>query len=153
MESFPMKRALALLLLCSLPGLAAEPDPEPVSSTKAHLKKIQGTWIAVRLIEKGVDVTKKEALNLVFVFKKDQITVSEKGRREKPAGFKLDARKKPYTIDIFPEQGRDDVVRGIYKFDKDELTIAFVEGKNKARPKKFDDKDSSRIVLKRQKAK
>src|SRR5215471_4444300 len=100
-----MIRAMALFLLCSLPVLAAEPDPEPTSSTKAHLKKMQGTWIAVRLIEKGVDVTKKEALNLVFVFKKDQIIVSEKGRKdEKPAKFKLDARKKPYTIDIFPEQ-------------------------------------------------
>jgi uncharacterized protein (TIGR03067 family) len=156
MSAFLKRAAVVALVLFNLavPPGAAEPDPEPVFPAKADLKKMQGTWVAVRHIVNGVDVTKTEALaDLVFVIKKDQVVISGQNSKREGGRIELDARKKPPTFDLFLKKEAVATVRGIYGLGKDELTIAFTENRTKARPTKFDGKDGAMLVLKRQKPK
>jgi uncharacterized protein (TIGR03067 family) len=147
MFTFLKRAAVAALALLTLVPLlcAAEPDPEPISSAQADLKKMQGTW---------VEVTKQKGVGIVLVIKKDQVVIREKNsNRMQRTTIELDARKKPPTFDLTLEKAKLATVRGIYKFGKDELTIAFTENLTKARPTKFDGKDCIKLVLKRQRSK
>jgi uncharacterized protein (TIGR03067 family) len=133
---FLKRVAVALALLAPVAFLgAAEPDPEPVPSARAHLKRMQGTWV-------GDD--------LVLVIKKDQVIIRQKnGNRDERTRIELDTRKKPPTFNLTLEKARVATVRGIYKFGKDEMTIAFTENLTKARPTRFDDRSCIKLVLKR----
>jgi uncharacterized protein (TIGR03067 family) len=145
-----MIRSLALLLLLGLPALAGDlPDPEPASSSEMDLKKMQGTWDITLIEENGKKPVGKETATAVI--KKDQVVIREGKGREEPARIKLDARKKPPHIDIFPDKGKDQAIKGIYKFEKGDLVIVF--GKMvKERPTKFETgPGQSKIVFKKRK--
>jgi uncharacterized protein (TIGR03067 family) len=149
-----MIRALLLLAVPAATLLAAEPDPEPVSSSPAHLKKMQGNWVVVRIELNGRD--DKEKRGVVFMIEKDRMVIKDP-KRDETATFKLDARKKPRHIDLSPigpkgPKGRDMVLKGIYKFAGNELTFVFSDP-GKERPAKFEDKSRLKLVLRRQKAK
>jgi uncharacterized protein (TIGR03067 family) len=147
-----MFRALVLLLLLAVPALARdEPDPEPVTTTKADLKKMQGTWEIVRVERGGKDVTKDKG-GALFIFTKETLTIRD-GKRDEKATIKLDARKKPAHIDISPDRGKQETVKGIYNLTAKELTIVFTEP-GKGRPANFaGGQEHMKLVLRKQKAK
>jgi len=150
-----MKRYLALLLLALLvpPTLGgAEPDPEPISSSKTDLKNLQGTWDVVAVEMEGKPMPPGKEMPTQFVFKKNQI-IARGGRKDEPATIKIDARKKPRALDISPDNGGREILKGVYRLTKDELTLVFARP-GKDRPAKLNGGPGLvKVVLKRQKAK
>jgi uncharacterized protein (TIGR03067 family) len=128
--------------------------PAPPEKDKKDEDKIQGTWAVVSIEIGGQRQTDEEGKNLKLVIKGDAITVNGPDKEEK-AKFKLDAAKKPRTIDITPEEKKLDgkQVLGIYELNGDELKICYTED-GATRPTEFVSKTGSgiaMIVLKREK--
>jgi uncharacterized protein (TIGR03067 family) len=141
------------LLACLLIA-AADPCPEPTEDGKADLKKMQGTWKVTKLEEGGraVDASK---IGTRIIVSKDKLTIKDKNRDE-VVTFQLNAKKKPREIDLVPlrPNGKpDDMVPGIYKLEKDTLTICFGKGDKAPRPKGFDTKERGVSVLVMQRVK
>jgi uncharacterized protein (TIGR03067 family) len=130
-----------LILLAGLPVRAEEPDPEP---TPPDAKKLQGTWELVSL-NRGGRLLKLPA-GWTMTIEKAKMSMS-RGGVNKAGTWKIDARKKPRQIDL--TAGLLGATFGIYKLDKDELTIASNTGQND-RPKDFTSAQVT-LVLKRTK--
>jgi uncharacterized protein (TIGR03067 family) len=130
---------------------APSPDPEPPTSSARDQKAMQGDWKVVTMERDGKPEPAAEAEKYAVAIKDDKIIVKEAGRDEE-ASFALDARKNPRHITIKPRG--DKQVLGIYKLDKDTLTICFNKDGAADRPKEFSTKGKmgySLIVLKRAK--
>ena len=103
-----------------------------VLADEKALKELEGTYTVLSL-EKGGKVAEKEKIDsLKFTIKGDEITIvsNYKGDKdEKHAKLKADNSKTPHTIDFLPTEGeaKGKAYPGIYKLEKGELTIVFVE--------------------------
>jgi uncharacterized protein (TIGR03067 family) len=144
-----MKRVLVLGLVIGLAGLVAaraeEPDPEPPVKDKSTL--MRGRWELTGIEIGGMKLPLplgKGTMGLKF--ERTSLTISSMGMDKKGA-WKIDPRKNPKTIDL---TSKDDgkTTLGIYKLDKDELTIALSQP-GQARPKDFKDGQIPTIILKR----
>ena len=142
------------LLLCLLIGSivwAADPSPEPDDDNDA--KKIIGHWDLVKAVKDGKPAPGGEMKDMKVEITKDQLIITMPGRISKEtAKYKLDMKSKPRSIDISPQVAGDVTVKGIYKFDKGELTMCWGEP-GAERPTKFDDKSKALLVLRKAKAK
>ncbi len=80
--------------------------------------------------------------------KGDKFTMRMMGE-DKVATIKIDAKAKPATIDITPDEGpeKGKTMLGIWKMEKGMLTLALVEGKDAKRPENFDAKGESDILM------
>ncbi|MGL4552476.1 MAG: TIGR03067 domain-containing protein [Gemmataceae bacterium] len=139
-----MVRYLTLAACLALPLFAQEPDPTPPDG-----KRIQGKWQIVKGMKEGAPAPKDMLESKMTI---DGVAIQVTGARseEPPAAYTLDPKKKPAEIDITPGRGTDQKVLGIYKFEKDELTLVFNKP-GEGRPKAFDEKAASVIVLRREK--
>jgi uncharacterized protein (TIGR03067 family) len=146
-----MRRTGLIVLTGLLIGAAPDTCPEPADATKTDHKKLQGTW-TVQKLERGgkPDPNSADKMGIKMVIKDDKLTIKEKDRDE-VATFKLDGKKNPKEITIIPKGDKE--VPGIYKVDKDTLTICFAKAGDGPRPKSFDTKGTkhSLIILKRDK--
>jgi uncharacterized protein (TIGR03067 family) len=113
---------------------------------------LTGTWKVTSLEVGGMDV--EQAKGSLFTFKEGKLTMkSERG--ERVSTYKIDASKKPATIDTTAQGGQQDGMTrmGIYEVKGDDLTlcIAFMGDE---RPKKFTGEEAGigLIKLKREKA-
>jgi uncharacterized protein (TIGR03067 family) len=110
-----------------------------ILADEKDLKDLDGTYSIVSM-QKGGESAKKDLLQKVkATFKGDSLTllVDDEGKKEeKKAKIKTDATKQPHTIDITPAEGTGVTFLGIYKIEKDDLTIAYTE-KQGDRPKDF----------------
>jgi uncharacterized protein (TIGR03067 family) len=138
-----MTRSVLLSLILTAPLLAAPAEPGP--DAKADAKTIQGTWSIVSV--DGPDKPPEEFKKAKFVFEKDSLTITGGPRKEDPVKFKLAVKKGQGEIDIQPPR---DVkpVEGLYKFEKDQLTLTFFKP-GKGRPTKFGDSEAMTVVLKK----
>ena len=110
----------------------------------------QGMWQAVAGKKGGEGAPKAEIEKLKMKFEGDKLTIIE-GARENTGSYKVNAKADPKEIDLTSPS--NDIIMGIYKFDKDgKLTIGFVRGKDKPRPKGFDDKEGVFLTLEKEKA-
>lgn len=144
-----MYQSLGCVLVAFL-FLASDPCPEPADATKQDNKKLQGEWTLLKALRNGKAMD-KDLTGVSLEIKGDKLTIHEK-KRDELATFKIDASKKPKHIDIIPPEnaGKEMVVKGIYKLEKDELTILFSRG-NKERPTKFEESTETLLVFKRKK--
>ena len=125
-----------LVLVLSLPAFAED---------KKGLQPFQGSWKVVAASQGGAPAPKEVLERLSFAFEGEKMVVTEGGKAD-AGSFAVDPMKDPAEIDMVSPKG--DKIVGIYKFDKDgKLTLAFVKKKDAARPKGFDDKEASLLVL------
>lgn len=130
-----MKRIACVVLVCAAAGWASGQG----DSTKEDLKKMQGKWRVVELIDDG-----KAAKPTEKAFK----IISESKVIDPGAGtedeFRLDAGKKPKELDVYVN--RKGVVayqlKGIYEFQGDKLRVC-IDLEGKERPKAFESKPGS----------
>lgn len=121
------------LMLATFTGL--------VLADEKALKDLEGAY-TVTVLEKGGKSAPKDIIdNLKVSIKGDTFTIvikSDDKSDEKKAKIKVDITKTPHTIDILPSDGPEKGMTfpGIFKIEKGEVTIVFVE-KGTDRPKEF----------------
>ncbi len=107
-------------------------------------KDLQGTWRIVSLEANGESKAPGEFEGWKFVFEGDQawhIKPEETGPKLR---FKLDAARKPKTIDLIVQEGDDKgkVAPGIYELDRDRLRLCInIFGDPSYRPAEFKTQD------------
>lgn len=140
-----MKRfaVAGVLLAFGLGGLV-------VADEKA-LKELAGKYKAVAAEKNGVAVAREKVEKLSVTIQDDTLTVTDGEGGEKRAKIKVDPTKKPAHIDISPDDGSDKgkTFPGVYKLDKDELTLTFAEKGD--RPKDLTSEGTLLLKLKREK--
>ena len=125
--------------------------------------KLDGAWTATAAIIDGNKLPEDEVAKtkLVVTFKDGKYSASmfnkDAGKeKEIEAGtFKIDASKKPATIDLTIGKGSKDAGKtqlGLFKLDGDQLTLVIAGVDVKERPKSFDGEKGVEVtVLKRNK--
>jgi uncharacterized protein (TIGR03067 family) len=123
-----------------------------VLADEKALKELAGTYKAVSVEKRGVPAPREFTEKFSLTIKGDLVTADTGDGPAKTAKVKVDPTKKPAQIDISPEDGVENgkTFLGIYKLDKDELTLAYAEKGD--RPKDFTS-DASTTVLKLRKEK
>jgi uncharacterized protein (TIGR03067 family) len=119
---------VGLTMLLSFAGI--------LSADEKDLKELEGTYSVTLLKKGGKEAGKEDTQKTKIRFKGESLSIVI-GGDEKSTQIKVDASKQPHTIDITPSEGPDKgkTYLGIYKYDKGELTIAFVKVGD--RPKEF----------------
>jgi uncharacterized protein (TIGR03067 family) len=130
-------------LLALVFGFVA-PVEKPAESP--DLKKIQGTWKVIEFVMHGEPQPDAFRKGLRFTFKDNMMTMDGGGKRE--FKFKLDAAKKPRTLDFTAMGGPYDgqTNPGIYEFDGDRLKLCLPNDTTKDRPTEFKSEKGSKVV-------
>ncbi|MCI0457353.1 MAG: DUF1559 domain-containing protein [Gemmataceae bacterium] len=105
---------------------------------------LEGKWRVKSVIGSGKPGG-EEVQALTFEFKGERIIISVAGRNQEGT-FKTDATKNPKQFDMTFQKGREQSL-GIYRIEKDTLTLCFTEPRNNERPTKFESPAGSRTVL------
>jgi uncharacterized protein (TIGR03067 family) len=142
------------LLLAGGASLAGADDPP-----KAHDPNLEGEWVHVSFVVNGMKRPLEPDMKCVYYFKADTLTKTVKDHNqasEMQATFKLDASKKPKTIDIgygsglFVENAPADAeippALGIYEIKDSVLRICFAQP-GKKRPTRFRAEVGSGLTL------
>lgn len=120
------------------------------------LLPFQGVWKVTEATRGGVAAPKELVAEMKFQFEGSKLTVFEK-TATKDGHIIVDSRKDPAEIDLVSSEedkttGRVVKSLGIYQFDKDgKLILVFQKGSDADRPKTFDDKTATRLVLEKMK--
>ncbi len=129
-----------LFVLCLL--AAAKDDPN-----KKDQDALQGDWACERYVVNGMALDDDNAQSIFRTHKDDGYTLYLFRKKIGGGTFKLDATKTPKQIDLTPEgKGKTGVVHGIYKLEKDTLTVCF-GAPDKDRPTTFASKMDSGDTL------
>jgi uncharacterized protein (TIGR03067 family) len=112
---------------------------------------LQGTWRPVSA-ERGGQEQGDDAKQHTLAFEGDKFTVKRNDEVMVKGTFKLDASKKPRTIDMTVTEGRRDddkgkKILGIYELDKDSLKWCTAEPGGEERPKEFATKEGTKVML------
>ena len=127
--------AMILALLVPWPPLPALADDEPA---KAELARHQGTWRASTSVYDGQDGPAEIVRSITRTVEKDHVVWKRDGKSFAGTRIELDPSRDPKTIDVIPDGGKDrgERVLGIYKLEKDTLTICMAEP-GQPRPREF----------------
>jgi uncharacterized protein (TIGR03067 family) len=132
------------MLLFVLAVLLAD-SPKKVELDKQEVKKFAGTWAVIESEHGGKKAEKKEIAPLSVEISGDKMTTRDgTDVKEESSIVLLDPKAKPASVDLKITSGddKDKVVKAIYKFDDDKLTICFAEP-GKDRPKEFAGKEGT----------
>jgi uncharacterized protein (TIGR03067 family) len=117
--------------LC-VPGLADD------DAVKNELKRHQGTWIATSSTFDGQKAPEEIVRSIKRIATDDHVVWQRDGKQFAGTRVVLDSTNEPNTIDAIPDGGRNrgERVLGIYKLDRDTLTICMA-ALGQPRPKEF----------------
>ena len=136
------KLLAALLMLAFLPVLGgADTD-----LNAQDLEKMQGDWAMVSHIADGVKAEDDNAQSLFRTVKGNEYTVYLFDKKLATGTFKIDAVKKPKTIDFFPSNLAGKSMLGIYEFDGNTLKTCYAPP-GKDRPSEFTSPKGSERTL------
>lgn len=130
-KRLPVLFALALIL-------GAEP------SEQDDLKRMQGEWKVEKAQRGGESPPAEDLTKLSVRIDGNKMSIDDGSARDERAAITLDPSQKPATIDL-KRLSDDKVLRGIYKFDGDTLTICW--DREDARPTEFRSKPGSTQML------
>jgi len=121
----------------------------------ADLDLFQGKWTFLVLEERGNKFPQGVVKDLEVLVKDDLLTITEKDKVIGEYKCKIDAGKKPKTVDFTHISGKDKGLTelGIYQFEGD-IVILCMDEEGKTRPKEFDAKEKmsfSLVILKKKK--
>jgi uncharacterized protein (TIGR03067 family) len=129
-------------LFCSCILLIAAEDPANEASKK-DLAKMQGDWAIATMIQDGAKLSDDEVQSIFRTVKGDQYTVFLFRKSVGKGTFKIDATKKPKTIDFVAAIGEQkQTLLGIYELEGDTYKICYAAA-GKDRPKDFGCKKGS----------
>jgi uncharacterized protein (TIGR03067 family) len=141
---------MTLLVALALASAAPIPKADPLQEAKENF---QGEWKLVKYVSGRAAEDPQDVAGKVVV-KGDRVALHFRG--DEAGTFTLDPKADPPTIDITLDMknlGKDVVVKGVYKLEKDKLTVCF--GLNATdRPKAFKVEagtDTAMFVLERAK--
>lgn len=122
-----------------------------VLADEKALKELAGRYKAVSVEKGGVPAPREITEKLAVTIKDDVITIDIGEGKEKRAKIKVDPTKKPAHIDLSPDEGpeKGKSFPGVYKLDKDELTLVFAEKGD--RPKDVTSEGATLLKLKKEK--
>jgi uncharacterized protein (TIGR03067 family) len=132
----------ALLLCAAL--LPAAGDVPSADAGASDLAKMQGDWMVASITNDGIKLSNDEAQTLFRTVSGNQYTIFNFNKPISRGTFKIDATKKPKTIDSTPPgpPGKVKPTLGIYEFNGDTLKIC--NGRpGMPRPTSFDAKADS----------
>lgn len=128
-------------------GLAlAVGAPATKEAPKKDAPSIVGEWIPTNAVRGGKPDNPPAGTSITFLA--DGKVIFKEGKRDKAeeGTYKIDSKKDPAEIDLVPpaaEKGPNIV--GIYKLEKDTLTICIAMGGD--RPKKFESPEGAQVML------
>ncbi len=129
---------LALAIFFWTDGSAPTED-----ATKKDLEKVQGDWAQVSFVVDGGKLPDDEAQALFRSMKDDKYTIFQFKKVIGKGTFKIDASRKPKTIDAATiVGGRELTLLGIYELDQDTLKLCFAPP-GKPRPTDFTSRKGS----------
>jgi uncharacterized protein (TIGR03067 family) len=107
---------------------------------------IKGTWTVESILRDGQDVDDAKGDKVTFGGGKLMIKTKD---RDQEGTYKVDPSGKPATIDVVPGEGPNagKTLKGIYRVKGDELTICIPVNADSARPKEFEGKEGSGLML------
>jgi len=127
-----------ILILAVLSGLNLPSQ----AGDKGGKDRPEGKWTAISMTEFGKK-TEEGVQALVLDFKGDEVTLSVLGKSQQ-GSFKADPSKSPKQFEM--QMAGKELFRGIYKIEKDILTLCFVGGEAE-RPAKFESSGDYRTLL------
>src|SRR5262249_11764721 len=113
------------LVLLSMAISAAFGDSGAADVNAKDLEKLQGDWAVVSVIRDGVKDEDDNAQSLFRTVKGDQYTVFLFDKAIGNGTIKIDATKKPKTIDSFPANSGGKALLGIYEIEGDTLKTCY----------------------------
>jgi uncharacterized protein (TIGR03067 family) len=134
---YPMNTLVAI----ALGSIIAAPVPKDAPK---QTESFEGEWVLIAIVHEGKRLDMKPG---VVTFKDRVYTLSygPDNPENELVTFTFDPKANPMTIDFTP-QGENLVIKGIYKIEKDKLTICFgMDGTD--RPKEFKSEADSRTGL------
>ena len=149
-----MKALLGLAAVFGLVALApVGAAPKTKDEPKDALKAFEGEWRFVSWESNGTELPKEFLDGHKWTVKGDKYAFSG-GDQSEEGTIKLDADKKPTTIDLDITSGNDKGKQqvGIYKVEKDGITLCLARPGEKDRPTEFSgagDKGHILIVIKK----
>jgi uncharacterized protein (TIGR03067 family) len=139
-----MKTLLVLACFaCSLPLLAA-----PAPKEKDDQSRLQGEFVFTSWTHGGQKLAEESRDTAKWSVKDDKYTFEIDGQTEEGT-IKIDAAKKPATIDLNITAGadKDKQQLGIYKIDGNNVTFCFARPGEKERPADFTSTPDNRHIL------
>ena len=134
-------------LLFAIGFLVAADEPKS-DANKKDLERLQGDWAAVSIISDGHKVPDDDVQSLFRTTKDDQYTVFLFRKVIGKGTIKIDATKKPKTVDFLPASAaaKNQPMLGIYDFDGDAWKVCYALS-GRERPKEFAAKEGSGHTL------
>jgi uncharacterized protein (TIGR03067 family) len=134
---------LVFALLVTQPGADSSSDVN-----KQDQAAMQGDWALASMIVDGQTVPDDDCQGLFRTMKGDEYSVFRYEKQISKGTFRLDATKKPKTIDLIAAGGPPDAkpTLGIYKLEDGKLKICYTRP-GQSRPKEFSSVEGSKQYL------
>lgn len=135
-------------LVVGLGLVAAAPGDKDKKDEKGDLKKFEGNWVFAAWESAGEALPAEARETAKLSIKGDKYTFEFGGMTEEGT-IKLDAGKKPATIDLSITDGQDKGKNqvGIYKIDGDKITICLAAPGAPDRPTEFKSTEDNGFIL------